>query len=343
MKRRNIFLTFGVLFVMLGLTLILAIAIGAVAIPPGVTLQVLLSRIGLGDISGVSGSTVDIIWRLRLPRVILGMLVGASLSLAGATFQGLLRNPLADPFTIGVSSGAAVGATIAILLRQLGVMFFPHMLPAFAFVGAFLAMFFIYNLAKIGGQVPVVTLLLAGVVVSSFLSAIISLIMVFSGQNMQGIFFWLSGGLMMRSWTEVWFVLPYLLVGFLVLFFYARELNILLMGEEAALHLGVRVEFTKKLLLVIASLVTAAAVSVSGMIGFVGLIVPHAVRIVSGPDHRVLLPASALVGAIFLVWADVFARTAVAPQEIPVGIITAFVGAPFFIYLLRKKKKDIRL
>ena len=336
---------FFALFAALLLTVTLATAIGAVAIPAGVTLRIFLSQLGIPwiETGEVGRNTVAIVWSLRLPRVLLGVLIGASLALAGTTFQGLLRNPLADPFTIGVSSGAATGATIAIFLHQLNGLYFPHMIPFFAFSGAVLAIFFVYNLAKIGGQVPVATLLLAGVVVSSFLSAVISLLMVFAGENMHGIFFWLSGGLMMRSWAEIGFVVPYLLLGSCILFAYARELNIFLLGEEAALHLGVRVEFTKKLLLVTASLVTAAAVSVSGMIGFVGLIIPHAVRMVSGPDHRVLLPASALVGGIFLVWADVVARTAMAPQEIPVGIITAFIGAPFFIYLLRKKKKEIRL
>jgi iron complex transport system permease protein len=325
--------------------MVVATAIGSVAIAPGVTLRIILSQLGMNwiETGDIGRNTLAIIWNLRLPRVILGAFIGASLALAGVTFQGILRNPLADPFTIGVSSGAATGATIAMFIRIVFQIYFPHMLPIFAFAGALLAMFFVYNLAKIGGQVPVVTLLLAGVVVSSFLSAVISLLMVLSGRDMQGIFFWLSGGLIMRSWPEIWFVAPYLLVGFLVLYAYARDLNIMLLGEEAALHLGVRVEFTKKLLLVIASLITAAAVSVSGMVGFVGLIIPHAVRIVTGPDHRVLLPASAFVGAIFLIWADVVARTALSPQEIPVGIITAFVGAPFFIYLLRKKKKDIRL
>ncbi|MBS3983914.1 MAG: iron chelate uptake ABC transporter family permease subunit [Dethiobacter sp.] len=345
MRRSRKTWLFASLSAALLLTVILATAIGAVAIPAGVTLRIFLSQLGMSwlETGDIARNTEAIVLSLRLPRVILGVLIGASLALAGSTFQGLLRNPLADPFTIGVSSGAATGATIAIFLNRLNGLYFPHMIPLFAFTGALLAIFFVYNLAKIGGQVPVATLLLAGVVVSSFLSAVISLLMVLAGENMQGIFFWLSGGLMMRSWTEIGFVAPYLLVGSGILFAYARELNIFLLGEEAALHLGVRVEFTKKLLLVTASLVTAAAVSVSGMIGFVGLIIPHAVRMVSGPDHRVLLPASALVGGIFLVWADVAARTVLAPQEIPVGIITAFIGAPFFIYLLRKKKKEIRL
>ncbi|NLZ94135.1 MAG: iron chelate uptake ABC transporter family permease subunit [Firmicutes bacterium] len=344
MNRKNKFLLYSLLLSVLVLSVVLATAIGAVAIPPGETFRIILARLtGLFTVADIPTSTQSIIWNLRFPRVLLGLLIGASLALAGVSFQGLLRNPLADPFTIGVSSGAAVGATVAILLRQVYQFNFPQMVPLFAFVGAFLAMFFVYNLAKIGGQVPVVTLLLAGVVVSSFLSAVISLLMVFAGENMQGIFFWLSGGLIMRSWTEIWFVLPYLLIGSVILYTYARDLNVLLMGEEAALTLGVNVERTKKILLVTASLVTAAAVSVSGMIGFVGLIIPHAVRIVTGPDHRTLLPASALVGASFLIWADVVARTVMAPKEIPVGIITAFVGAPFFIYLLRKKKSEIRL
>ncbi|MBS4030770.1 MAG: iron chelate uptake ABC transporter family permease subunit [Clostridiales bacterium] len=340
-------LLFAGLLAALLLTIIAATAIGTASVPPAVTLQIVLAKLGWPGgpegLAEIPRSTVSIIWNLRLPRVILGALVGASLALAGVTYQGMLRNPLADPFTIGVSSGAAAGATFALFFRQVYQLNFPHMIPLFAFIGALMAMFFVYNLAKIGGQVPVVTLLLAGVVISSFLSAVISLLMVLAGENMQGIFFWLSGGLMMRSWPQLWFVGPYLAVGSVILYAYARDLNILLLGEEAALHLGVQVDSTKKILLVTASLVTAAAVAVSGMIGFVGLIIPHAVRIVTGPDHRVLLPASALVGAVFLIWADVVARTVMAPQEIPVGIITAFVGAPFFIYLLRKKKTEIRL
>ena len=320
-----------------------ATAIGSVPIPVKDTVRVILSRFMSLEMADISGNTVSIIWNLRLPRVLLAALIGASLALSGVSFQGLLRNPLADPYTIGVSSGAAVGATAAMFLRQLTGLNFPQMIPLFAMAGAFAALFFIYNMAKIGGKVPVVTLILGGVVVSSFLSAIISLLMVLSGENMHGIYFWLSGGLILRSWPHLWFVLPYLILGFIVLFFYARELNVLLMGEEVALTLGINVERTKKVLLFVASVVTAAAVSVSGMIGFVGLIIPHAVRIITGPDHRVLLPASALVGASFLVWSDVAARTVLAPQELPVGIITAFVGAPFFIYLLRKKKREISL
>lgn len=281
-----------------------------------------------------------IILQMRLPRVTLGFLVGASLSVAGASFQGLLRNPLADPYTIGVSSGAALGATIALFLQTtLGFTFQPG-IPFFAFLGASIALFFIYNLARVGRVVPVTTLLLAGVVVSSFLSAVISLLMLLAGEHIRGIFFWLVGGLSLRTWSHVFLVLPYVIIGSAVIFFWSRDLNVILLGEEAAANLGIDVERVKKIVLVAASLITGAVVSVSGMIGFVGLIIPHGVRMIVGPDHRVLIPTSALVGGIYLIWIDSLARTIMAPVEVPVGIITAFLGAPFFIYLLRSKRKD---
>lgn len=279
-----------------------------------------------------------IILRMRLPRVILGFLVGASLSVAGAAFQGLLRNPLADPYTLGVSSGAALGATLALFLQSRYGMALGPGIPFFAFLGASLALFFIYNLARVGGEIPVATLLLAGVVVSSFLSAVISLLMLFAGEHIQGIFFWLVGGLSLRTWSHVTLVLPYVLVGSGVIFFWSRDLDLILLGEESAAHLGVEVERLKKIILVAASLLTGAVVSVSGMIGFVGLVIPHGVRMLVGPGHRSLIPTSALVGGIYLVWIDSLARTLLAPVEIPVGIVTAFLGAPFFIYLLRSRK-----
>jgi len=281
-----------------------------------------------------------IILQMRLPRVTLGFLVGASLSVAGASFQGLLRNPLADPYTIGVSSGAALGATIALFFQTtLGITFQPG-IPFFAFLGALIALFFIYNLARVGRVVPVTTLLLAGVVVSSFLSAVISLLMLLAGEHIRGIFFWLVGGLSLRTWSHVFLVLPYVIIGSAVIFFWSRDLNVILLGEESAANLGIDVERVKKIVLVAASLITGAVVSVSGMIGFVGLIIPHGVRMIVGPDHRVLIPTSALAGGIYLIWIDSLARVVMAPVEVPVGIITAFLGAPFFIYLLRSKRKD---
>ncbi|MDO9574015.1 MAG: iron chelate uptake ABC transporter family permease subunit [Candidatus Contubernalis sp.] len=283
-----------------------------------------------------------IIFNMRLPRVVLGFIVGASLSIAGAAFQGLLRNPLADPYTIGVSSGAALGATVAIFLQNSYGLFFFGGVPFFAFLGAIMALLFVYNLSKVGNNIPVVTLLLAGVVVSSFLSAVISLLMLSAGEHIRGIFFWLVGGLSLKTWSHVIMVLPYVIIGSSVIFYWSRDLNVILLGEEAASNLGIEVNRVKKIILVAASLITGAVVSVSGMIGFVGLIIPHAVRMIVGPDHRILIPTSALVGGIYLIWVDSLARTMMAPIEMPVGIITAFLGAPFFIYLLRTKRKDFR-
>ncbi len=288
-------------------------------------------------------STWDtIILQMRMPRVALGFIVGASLSIAGAAFQGLLRNPLADPYTIGVSSGAALGATIAMFLQTSLNMTFQIGIPFFAFLGAIIALAFVYNLARVGNTVPVVTLLLAGVVISSFLSAVISLLMLLAGENIRGIYFWLVGGLSLRNWSHVLMILPYIIAGSAAIMFWSRDLNVILLGEEEAANLGIEVEKVKKIMLVAASLITGAVVSVSGMIGFVGLIIPHTVRMIVGPDHRILIPTSALFGGIYLIWIDSLARTVMAPVEVPVGIITAFLGAPFFIYLLRSKRKDFR-
>ncbi|WP_240503445.1 FecCD family ABC transporter permease [Natranaerobius trueperi] len=282
----------------------------------------------------------NIVINLRLPRTLLSLMVGAALSLAGTTYQGLLRNPLADPFTIGVSSGAAVGASIFLLLQGLNSLMLPEFfgLPGFSFIGGMLALIVVYSLARVGGRVPPVTLLLAGVVVSSFLSAVISFLMLISGEDMQGIFFWISGGFNLASWNHVQILFPYLLIAGVIIYFFSRDLNIILLGEESATYLGIPVEKVKKILLIAASLITAASVSVSGMIGFIGLIVPHATRLLLGPDHRVIIPGSMLLGSISLCWMDVFARTMFGPSEIPVGIVTAFIGAPFFLILLKQKR-----
>ncbi|NLA26590.1 MAG: iron chelate uptake ABC transporter family permease subunit [Firmicutes bacterium] len=316
-----------------------AVGIGAVGVPAREVVAILWSALR-GALSGTVVPAETIILQVRLPRILLGFLIGASLSLAGTAFQGLLQNPLADPYTIGVSSGAAVGATAAML-------FFPEaasgfVIPLCGFVGALLALLTVYSLGSVGGRLPVVTVLLAGVVVSSFLSAVISLGMLFAGEQMRNIFFWLAGGLGQKGWPFLALIIPYFVIGLAVLLYLARDLNLILLGEEEALTLGVEVERTKRWILVAASLITAGAVSVSGMIGFVGLIVPHAMRILIGPDHRHLYPATIIGGGIFLVVTDTFARTIIAPAEIPVGIVTAFLGAPFFIYLLRRHRGKYR-
>ncbi|NHN58176.1 MULTISPECIES: vitamin B12 ABC transporter permease BtuC [Halorussus] len=273
-----------------------------------------------------------IVMTIRLPRIALGAVVGLALATAGVVMQGFFRNPMADPSIIGVSSGAAVGAVATIAL-PLSV---PFSLPTAAFLGAVAAAFGVYLLATEDGRTPVATLLLAGVAVQTFLGAVVSFLLLQTGESMEQAVFWLMGHLHLASWEDVTLVLPVALLGFGVLLAYARDLNVLLLGEEDAHALGVEVERTKRLLLAVASVMTGAAVAVSGVIGFVGLVVPHVMRLLVGPDHRILLPTSALAGASFLVATDTVARS--GPAELPVGIVTAFLGAPFFLYLLRTRE-----
>lgn len=290
------------------------------------------------DMTGISDGNVAIIWNVRLPRVLLGFLTGGALAVCGASYQGIFKNPMADPFILGVSSGAALGASIGIVsgfsANALGL----NGTAILAFVGAFLAIFLVYNISRVGRKVPVATLLLSGIAVSQSLAAFMSLLMIFNVQNMNQIMFWTMGSLNGKGWSQVLTVLPYVALGCLFMFTTVRELDIMLLGEEAATQLGVNTELLKKKVLVASSLITAAVVSVTGIIGFVGLVVPHVVRMISGPKHRILMPFSLVFGGTFLIICDTLART-ISSQEIPVGIITAAFGGPFFIYLLRKTKK----
>ncbi|WIV66093.1 vitamin B12 ABC transporter permease BtuC [Natrialbaceae archaeon AArc-T1-2] len=270
---------------------------------------------------------------VRLPRIALAATVGFSLAAAGTVMQGFFRNPLADPSIIGVSTGAAAGAVAAIA--------FPALVPfgglhLSAFVGALATAFLVYAIATEGGRTPVATLLLAGVAVQAFLSAMISYMLVHSGDSLRQAVVWMMGHLNNSTWGDVGFALPFTLAGVAILGAFTREMNVLLLGEADAHHLGVEVERTKLLLLAVASLVTAAGVAVAGVIGFVGLVVPHIMRLIVGPDHRILLPTSALAGASFLVATDTLARA--GPAEVPVGIVTAALGAPFFLYLLTRRE-----
>lgn len=332
---------FTLLIVVLLASGILGIAIGAISIPPSEIARILFSHIpGLNNYfaEGWRPEHAIIILTMRLPRVLLAALVGAGLALAGAVFQGLFRNPMADPYVIGVSSGGALGAVSSILLQSLINIPIRYGIPAFAFIFAVMTILLVYNLARVGGKAPVMNLILAGVAVNSVISALVSLCMFFSGNQLHQVVFWLMGGFSGRGMDYVYIFIPYGVVGAAIIFTYARELNAMLLGEEPAEHLGVEVERVKRRLLIAAALLTGACVSVSGMIGFVGLVIPHIVRMIFGPDHRTLLPAVALVGASFLLIADVLARVIMAPGEIPVGIVTALVGGPFFIYLLRRQK-----
>lgn len=293
------------------------------------------------DISNISKSAISIIWSIRLPRVLLGVLVGASLSMAGAAFQGMFKNPMADPYIIGVSSGAALGASIAIILKLSFNIFNISAISIAAFVGALIAVFLVYNIARIKNQVPVTTLLLSGVAIGQFFTAIMSFLMVVYNKDMAKIIYWTMGTLSGKGWDPIKGLTLPVVISMILINFFARDLNIMLTGEESAKSLGVDVEKTKVYILVLGTFMTSLVVSVSGIIGFVGLIIPHIVRLLIGPDHRVLLPASALLGGIFMIFADTIARMVISPIEIPVGIITALFGGPFFIYLLRKKKSNI--
>jgi iron complex transport system permease protein len=328
--------------------------IGPVNLPPVQVAKVLLNSLavpasvslGAGGPLGVSvgfvplfsfdvpETSTTIVMTIRMPRIVLGALVGFALASAGAVMQGFFRNPMADPSIIGVSSGAAVGA-VAVIALPLSLPFGLG-LHAAAFTTGLLTAFGVYLLATEGDRTPVATLLLAGVAVQTFLGAVISYLLVRSGESLERALYWLMGHLHNASWSEV--ELSALLIPplFAVLWAYSRDLNVLLLGEEDAQTLGIEVERTKRLLLGVSGLATAAAVTVSGVIGFVGLIVPHIMRLVVGPDHRILLPTSALAGAVFLVATDTIARS--GPAELPVGIITAALGAPFFLYLLRRRE-----
>ena len=327
---------------------IFATTLGSVHIPFSTCFQVLFSQLPFVDITPscpeIFGMTLSverlemIILNVRLPRILLAGLVGAALAVAGATYQGLFRNPLADPYLLGVASGAGLGATIAILIPfTLAWMSFGAT-PLFAFIGATGAVAIVYSIARVGKTLPATTLILAGVALSAFLSSITSYLMTICGENLHGILFWLLGGLSLTNWAEVGIVFPCVLAGIVVIWIHARPLNVMQLDEEQAQQLGINVEKVKLILLGAATLITSAAVCFTGLIGFMGIIVPHAVRLIWGPDHRFLLPLSTLVGAIFLILADTLAHTILPPTEIPVGVITAFCGAPFFLYLLRKRK-----
>lgn len=281
-----------------------------------------------------------IIFQVRLPRVILGGLVGMSLAVCGGCFQGLFKNPMADPYILGVSSGASLGAALTIVTG--GTLLFlgaNWAVIIMAFAGALLTVLLVYCIARVGGRVPVDTLLLAGIAVASFFTSIVSFLVILGQDKMHGIMYWIMGSLTGANWSLVLMMLPFSLLGTGVIVAHSRSLNAILLGEDAAQHLGIDVEKTKRRLFTASSLVVAAAVSVSGVIGFVGLIVPHAVRLLVGADHKLLLPLSAAAGGLFLIICDALARILLAPAEIPVGIVTAVFGAPFFLWLLRRRRK----
>ncbi|MBI3926244.1 MAG: iron ABC transporter permease [Armatimonadetes bacterium] len=323
----------GVLLVggpVLVLSVLLSLVIGSVDLDLATLIRVLQGT--------ETGPAATILWELRLPRALLGAGVGSCLAMAGAALQAILRNPLADPYIVGTSAGAAFGATLAIILGLQQPVLGLSPIPLLAFLGALGAMAFVYRLATIDGVLPADTFLLSGVVVGAFLGSLVSFLMTLAHEELPRVVLWLMGSLELASWDRCALLVPYLLLGGGGLLALALTLNLMTLGEETALQLGVEVEKAKLRVVILAALLTAAAVSVSGLIGFLGLLVPHLARGLVGPDHRVLLPASAVGGAVFLVLADAAART-VAGSELPVGVITAGVGAPFFFLMLHRRKR----
>ena len=341
-RRRGLLLLPGAGIV--AITMVLAVSWGSFPIPPG-TIASMLWRSATGVTTGAPWPDAweTVVFDIRLPRIILAALVGGALSQTGAVYQGLFRNPLADPYLIGVSSGAGLGATAAIAfgvpLRWGGL----GAVSVFAFFGALGATMLVYLLSRVGGRPSVTTLLLAGVALGAFLSSATTFLMFHTKDAFQTVHIvgWLMGSFSLASWAKVQLLGPVSIACGLLLWFYAHRLNVLQLGDEQAQQLGVSVERTRLVLIVASSLATATAVAVSGVIGFVGLIVPHAVRLVWGPDHRFLLPMSAICGAVFMILADGLARSLLSPTELPVGVVTAFCGAPFFLYLLRQRKRSV--
>lgn len=342
MERRRYFFILALLTLGLLIAAALAVMFGPVFIRPLLVIKIWGYKLTGGLMASDWGRIPEtIVVDVRTPRVVLSILVGMGLAVAGASMQGLFRNPMAEPYVLGMSSGAAVGAALAIVLGM-GKVFGFLAIPAMAFAGAGSAIFVVYNIARTEGKVPTETLLLAGIAVGLFLYAVVSFLKITASiEDLHTIVLWLMGSFASATWIDVKIVILPLLLGAGVLAFLARELNILQFGEEPALHLGMEVETVKRILLLACALVTGVAVAVSGIIGFIGLVIPHVVRLIIGSNHHILMPASALCGAIFMVLCDTLARTVAQPTEIPIGIITAAIGAPYFVYLLRRRKKAI--
>jgi iron complex transport system permease protein len=337
MSRRYLPYLWTLLFLLL--TAILSIAIGSVFISPADLWRVLVSLF-TGNLPAGLQTSAFIIWSIRLPRIALVLLTGAALGGSGAAYQGLFRNPLADPYLIGVASGAGLGAVLAMSVRWPYSFWGLLALPAAAFVGALLTVFLVYSLAHLGKTVPTTNLILAGVAFSSFATALTSFLMLRSTGELRRAISWLLGGASQAGWGPVLTVLPYLAIGLGILLLSGHALNLLQFGDDQAQQLGLNVTRTRTLILLAASLATAAAVSFSGIIGFIGLIVPHVMRLWFGADYRRLLPLSIIGGAGALLVADVIARSVMSPQELPVGIVTALAGAPFFLWVLRRAKNQ---
>lgn len=320
-------------------SILLAVVVGPADIGFLDATRALIDLLPLVDLdTGLNERELGLLQLVRFPRVFLGVLIGAALALSGAAYQGVFRNPLADPYLLGVSAGAGLGATLAIVMR--GSSGSDLLLPAAAFIGAVVGVVLSYGLGRtVGGTRTVTTLILAGVAVAAFLTAIQTYIQQQNTETLREVYNWILGRLATTGWADIRLILPYVAVGVTGVLLHRRALDVLAVGDDEASALGLEVGRTRLLVVAAATLGTAAAVAVAGLIGFVGIIVPHAVRLVAGTSYRRLLPLSALFGGTFLVLADIVARTALAPAEVPIGVVTAFLGAPFFVLVLRTARR----
>lgn len=328
----------AVLLLVLLCLMIIAGTIGSAKIPLSDVARIVISPIFPGADDGVKQSFKIIIRMVRLPRVLLSVLAGMGLAISGAVFQGIFRNPMANPYILGVSSGAAFGATLGMILGLQITFLGVGAVPLSAFIGAIGASLLVYILS--GGGKSVMPLLLSGIALGFFLTALMSLLMYFNRDQLERIVYWSMGSFNAANWTKVALTAPVILSGGIVILFFARDLNLMVLGDDTARGLGIPVRYSRIIFLLTSTIITASAVSVSGIIGFVGLIIPHIIRIITGPDHRTLIPNSMLAGGIFLLLSDTLARTVLSPTEIPVGIITSLAGAPYFLLLLYQRRKQ---
>lgn len=327
-------------------TMVIACTIGPERIPLYDSTRLLLNKVPLInqwiDVSDIKASHASILYVVRIPRILGALLVGMALAGSGVVFQGVLRNPLAEPYVLGISSGAAFGATLVIVFGASFSFLGLNSVSIGAFIGALATMFVVYNIAKVGMKSSITTLLLSGIAISSLLSSLVSLMIALNREQVEKIVFWTMGSLSSVKMDQIEVVYLPILLSVLVFLFFARDLNVVLLGEESATSMGIDVQLLRKVLLVSATVATAFSVSISGIIGFVGLIIPHAMRLIVGPNHKYLIPASILTGSIFLIVSDTIARTIVAPSQLPLGVITAIFGAPYFIYLLYRHSNVYR-
>ncbi len=333
------------LVILFFVTVFLSLNLGFIQIPVLDTLTIILKNVpGLGGFIHLNQFQLDnepIITLIRMPRILTGALVGAALAASGTIYQGLFRNPMADPYTISASQGAALGAALAIILGVGTAAFGTNAIPFFAFIGCIISVLLVYMISRVGTRVPISTLLLSGIAVGIFELALVAYLQTIAGDRLGPLTFWLIGSLSSSrtTWVGLLSILPFVFIGLAITYLYARDLNLFTLGEDQAQHLGVNLERSKLILMVSGAFMTAAAVSISGLVGFIGLMIPHVTRLLVGPDHRVLIPASVLLGASFLVFCDGLARVLSSPNEIPGGVITAVSGVTFFLYLMRRKKR----